>query len=275
MNMIRIGMIQMKVEFHEAQKNLLHADKLVAQAAAEGAQLCILPECMDLGWGTPQARQLAQPIPGDISRRLCDIARKHGVWLVSGLTEREGDSICNAALLISDEGEILHKHRKINILTGVEDVYTVGDRIAVTDTPFGKIGISICADNSVQSLCIGHTLARMGAQMLLSPCAWAVRPDRDVVAEPYGNEWHVPYGELSGTYGIPVIGVSNVGEIPMGTWAGWKAIGNSIAYGADGKPLAVLPYGENAECVRIIDVEIRKPALCGTALSEYVYNGLK
>ena len=135
----------MRVDFHQPEANLNRAAHLVAQAAADGAQLCILPECMDLGWGTPEALQLAQPLPGAVSQRLCQIARENGVWLVSGLTEKAGDRVYNAAVPISDQGEILLHHRKINVLTGVEDVYAIGDRLAVADTPFGRIGIDICA----------------------------------------------------------------------------------------------------------------------------------
>jgi len=99
----------------------------------------------------------------------------------------------------------------------------------------------------------------------------AVLPDRDPVKEPYGNEWHVPYSHLSSIYHIPVIGVSNVGQVTEGSWKGWKAIGNSIAYGRDGNLLKVLPYGEEAECVEVITVETEKEIMCGTKLSEYVY----
>lgn len=87
------------------------------------------------------------------------IAAENKVFLVAGLTEREQEKIYNTALLISDGGEILYKHRKINVLTGVEDVYAIGDRIGVTETPLGKIGIDICADNSLNSLSIAITLA--------------------------------------------------------------------------------------------------------------------
>ena len=271
--MFTLAMIQMRVDFHQPEANLNRAAHLVAQAAADGAQLCILPECMDLGWGTPEALQLAQPIPGAVSHRLCQIARENGVWLVSGLTEKAGDRVYNAALLISDQGEILLHHRKINVLTGVEDVYAIGDRLAVADTPFGRIGIDICADNAVQSLSVGHTLARMGAQMILSPCAWAVPPQREE-GLPYGQEWHVPYGHLSSLYGIYVVGVSNVGQVTCGSWQGWKAIGNSIAYGPDGKALAVLPYGEDAQCVRLIQLQPKPADQQGTALAERIYQQL-
>jgi predicted amidohydrolase len=271
--MLTLAMIQMQVDFHQPEANLERAAQWVAKAAAEGAQLCILPECMDLGWGTPEAVRLAQPIPGAVSSRLCQIARENRVWLVSGLTEKAGGRVYNAALLISDTGEILLHHRKINVLTGVEDVYAIGDRLSVADTPFGRIGIDICADNAVQSLSVGHTLARMGAQMILSPCAWAVPPQREE-GLPYGQEWHVPYGHLSSLYGIAVVGVSNVGQVPCGSWQGWKAIGNSIAYGPDGKPLAVLPYGEDAQFMRLIRFEPRAAEQQGTALADRVYRQL-
>jgi len=270
MNRLKIAMIQMKVLFDEWEKNLLHAAELVKNASEKGADICILPECLDLGWGNTKAQELAYPIPGKVSDAYCVIAKENHVYIVAGLTEKCGERVYNAALLISDQGEILHKHRKINVLTGVEDVYSIGDRIAVTEPPLGTIGIDICADNLTPSLSIGHTLARMGAQMILSPSAWAVTPDRDVIKEPYGLEWHVPYSELSGINRIPVIGVSNVGQVTDGAWNGWKAIGNSIAYDSDGKLLKVLPYGEDAECVDIVEVSIRKPEHAGTALAQYV-----
>lgn len=71
----------------------------------------------------------------------------------------------------------------------MEDVYAIGDRIGVTETPLGKIGIDICADNSLNSLSIAITLGRMCADMILSPCAWAVKSDYNIETEPYGKEW--------------------------------------------------------------------------------------
>ena len=272
---VKIGMIQLRVEFHQPQKNLERAEQLVAQAVMQGAEICILPECLDLGWATPEAPALAQPIPGDVSNWLCRIAREQKVWLVSGLTERDHDKLYNCALLICPDGKIRAKHRKINILTEVEYMYQVGDRLAVTETPFGKIGISICADNLQPSICLGYSLARMGAQMILSPCAWAVTPDRDPVKDPYGDEWHVPYGTLSSLYRIPIVGVSNVGAMPVGTWAGWSAIGNSIAYDSDGTCAAVLPYGIDAECVRVVEVTVRQPVSIGTELADLVAESSK
>lgn len=267
---VKVAMIQMKVEFSRPEQNLKHAAELVKDAKERGAQICVLPECMDLGWGNTDAPLYAEPIPGKTSEVLCEIAGKQEVYLAAGITEKEEGKLYNTALLISDEGKILFQHRKINVLTGVEDLYCIGDRLGVADTKYGKIAIDICADNAANSLSVGITLGRMGADLLLSPCAWAVKPDRDVVKEPYGEEWHKPYKMLSSTFSIPVIGVSNVGEVEKGSWAGWKAIGNSMAYDSDGTLLTVLPYGEEAECVELIEVHLTKKLLTGTALSEKI-----
>ena len=59
-------MIQMNVLFSEPDKNIQRASELVKSAKAKGAQICVLPECMDLGWGNPDANSLAEPVPGKV-----------------------------------------------------------------------------------------------------------------------------------------------------------------------------------------------------------------
>ena len=140
-------MIQNRVDFDRWEENLDRAAGLVREAAANGAQICVLPECGDLGWGNGNAETLAQPIPGPVSHRLSRMAQENRVMLAAGLTEREGDALYNTALLFSDTGALLLKHRKINILTGVEGLYTPGTSLSCVDTPLGRIGLLICADN--------------------------------------------------------------------------------------------------------------------------------
>ena len=103
---------------------------------------------------------------------------------------------------------------------------------------------------------------------MLSPCAWAVPPD--CARAYYGAEWYGPYARLAKLYQVPTVGVSNVGAVPAGAWAGWSCIGSSIALFPDGVSGATLPYGENAECLRVLDVPLRGEAPCGTALSAEV-----
>jgi aliphatic nitrilase len=71
---------------------------------------------LDLGWAHPSARELAVEIPGPMSEALCRAAAEAGLHVVAGLTERAGSAIHNAAVLIDLGGEILLKHRKINLL---------------------------------------------------------------------------------------------------------------------------------------------------------------
>lgn len=262
---LSVALIQMRVVADDYAANFARADQLIGQALAEKpAQIALLPECMDIGWGNPRARELAEPIPGRYFQALADLAIKHRVWIVSGLTERDGDRTYNSAVMISDAGELVSRHRKINVCYDVTDVYDIGNILAAADTPFGRIGVDICADNFISNLAIGHTLARMGAQIILSPTSWAVSPDHDNAKTPYGSDWTVPYGELSRLYDISIAGVSNVGPVTCGQRTGWSSIGNSMAYGPGGQALVTLPFGEDAECTAVVDLPVKESMAHGT-----------
>lgn len=247
---------QMLVEGGKPRENLRRAQQMIREAASRGCQIIVLPECLDLGWTHPSARESAQPLPGPSSDALCRAAVEAGIYVVAGLTERAGDRLYNAAVLIAPDGQILLRHRKINVLDIAQDLYATGDRLSVAETPLGTIGINICADNFPDSLCLGHAIARMGAQVLLSPSAWAVPADHDQVAEPYGDLWKGAYTTLATLYEMPVVGVSNVGWLSEGPWKGRKCIGCSLAVGGDGRILAEGPYGETAECLTVVDVRL-------------------
>ena len=89
--------------------------------------------------------------------------------------------------------------------------------LEVTDTPFGRVAIPICADNSTASTELGLALGRMGARLQLSPCAWAVTPDHDNTKQPYGRDlWDVAYRLFAEKQRIATVAVSNVGRIDAG-----------------------------------------------------------
>lgn len=253
MNDIKIAMVQMKVIPGEMERNLLHAAELIAQAASAGARLALLPECLDLGWTNPKAAELTEKLSRSALGTLRKAAKKHGIWLVAGLTQRKGGRLYNRAVLISSEGKLVGSHRKISLVPEVEDsLYSRGNRAEVFDTPLGRLAIPVCADNLMPSIAIGEALGLMGAELMLSPCSWAVSEDR--LGEHYGEEWYEPYARLSKRFGMAVIGVSNVGRVSGGAWDGWRVIGNSIAMGRDGQVLKVLPYGPDAEAIETIVV---------------------
>jgi predicted amidohydrolase len=153
----------------------------------------------------------------------------------------------------------------------------VGDRLGVVETALGTLGLAVCADNFGSSLAIGHVLARMGAQVILSPSAWAVGADLDNAREPYGQLWRNSYAELARLYDLTVLGVSNVGRITGGPWQGRKCIGCSLAVGPGGEILAQGPYGQDAEALVEVEIRPRQSVTRGTgfaaALQQRGYQG--
>jgi predicted amidohydrolase len=250
-------MIQMQVAPGAKAANLDHAAELLAQAAAQGAQVAVLPEAMTLGWTHPAAPTLADEIPqGESCARLCAEARRHRLYICSGLVERAGDLVFNAAVLIGPDGELRLHHRKINELLIAHEYYALGDRLGVVRTPLGVFGIMICADGFAQGQVLARSLALMGTDIILSPSAWAVVRDHDNVRESYGQLWRDNYGPVAREFGIWIAGVSNVGPITAGPWAGRKCIGCSLLMGPEGQPALQGPYGEEAEAILYHDLHL-------------------
>lgn len=251
---VRIGLAQHHVEPGDVAGNLARATAMVGDAAGHGAAVVVLPECLDAGWTHPAARDLARPVPGPTTDALAAAARAHGVHVVAGVTERAGDRLHNTAVLLGPDGALLHTHRKVGELDIGRALYTTGDTLAVAQTPFGRTATPVCADLGPDALAVGHSLALLGARLLLSPCAWAVPPEHDDAVSPYGEPWLSTYPELARTHGVAVVGVSNVGPVVGGPWDGWRCIGRSLAVGPDGAVLAHLPYGE--EALAVVDVPV-------------------
>ncbi len=263
----KLGMAQILVEGGSPEENLKRARDAIREAASSGCKIVVLPECLDLGWTHPSAYQLAKPIPGAYSEVLAEEARNSSIYVAAGLTERAGDRIHNAAILIDPDGKIILKHRKINVLGIAQDLYSIGDRLGVVETPLGTIGITICADNFPDSLAFAHSLARMGCNLLLSPSAWAVDANHDNEKEPYGGTWKKSYRALSGLFDLTTVGVSCVGWMTGGAWKGRKCIGSSLAVGPGGEIIAEGPYGVDAEGLIVVEVEPRRFEGRGTDIS--------
>ncbi len=237
---------QMLVEGGHPDANIRRAEEMISKAAREHCDIVVLPECLDLGWTYGDARAQAEPIPGKYADRLIAAAVDCRIPVIAGLTERDHDKIFNAAILISAEGTILAKHCKINELAIGHEIYDLGHSLSVTDTALGAIGLNICADNFPRSQSLGRALGQMGSELLLSPCAWAVDANHDNDAQPYGDLWLESYSKLALEFEMPVIGVSCVGPITSGPWAGRKCCGMSLAMGAGGEVIARGPYDQQA-----------------------------
>jgi len=261
---------QMLVEGGEIEKNLNRAVEMIRNASTNDCQVIVLPECLDAGWTHPSAHEIAEEIPGETSDRLCEAAGDNNIMVIAGLTERDGERIYNSAVLIDENGQILLKYRKINVLKIAQNLYSIGNMLSVAETTLGTIGVDICADNFISSLAIGHVLARMGAHFIFSPSAWAVKADHDNSKEPYGETWLKAYRELCRLYGISIVGVSNVGWITAGPWKGRKVIGCSLAVGPKGEVLAKGPYGSDAEALIVVNLQAQPRDVKGTDYAAYL-----
>ena len=264
---LKIGMGQLLVEGGEPERNLKRAGKMLEDAAEKSCRLVLLPECLDFAWTHPSAKTEAQPIPGPYSDILCKLAKTYNLYLCAGLTERSEDKVYNTAIFISPEGNILLKYRKINVLTVAQDIYSIGETLSVVKTPFGVVGVNICSDNYIDSLDIGHTLARMGAQIILSPSSWTV--DYSIVEGDilYGKKWLKPYQTLAVAHDLVVISATAVGVIVGGVYEGKKMVGCSLAVNKDGI-VAEGKYNEFTGQLVIADITIPPPRVLGTAIGE-------
>lgn len=253
-------MIQLLVEGGEPERNIERAIKFIRDAHANGCELAILPETLDFAWTHPSALTEAQPIPGKFSDIFSVLAAELKIWLCLGLTEKRSDKNYNTAIVINHEGELVLKYSKINLLEVEFPFYEIGNKLEVINSPFGKIGVNICADNYMESgLHCAHMLARMGAELILSPSSWTV--DHSITEEmnPYHEKWVKPLLCIAKTYNVPFISVTSIGYIVGGPYEGKKMVGCSLAVNETGI-LAQGEFNEFASDLKIVEINI-KPQL--------------
>jgi predicted amidohydrolase len=254
---MKLALAQIRVDGGRVDANLVRAERMIDEAAAAGAQIIVLPEALDCGWTHPSARGQSGAIPGGRAfERLRSAARLKRIFVCAGLIERAGELIFNSAVLFSAHGELLVHHRKIFEIDNAHDIYARGDRLTAVPTPLGTIGVMVCADAIAPNQSIARTLGLMGAQLILSPCAWAVPPDHDNESDPYGKLWRDSYGPVAREFRLWIAAASNVGALATGPWAGRKCIGCSMVMAPNGSPTIQGPYGENAEALLFANVVV-------------------
>lgn len=171
---VRVAGIVLKWVAADKPRNFERLCPMVREAARQGARIVITTECFLDGYAIrdksiPQDEWLAlgEPIPdGDYCRRLRGLAAECRIWLVAGMLERAGERTHNAAVLIAPDGRLVGKYRKHDL--GHElPRNTPGTEYPVFETPFGKVGLMICADRRNPELV--RRLAANGAEILLCP----------------------------------------------------------------------------------------------------------
>ncbi|MCA9130390.1 MAG: carbon-nitrogen hydrolase family protein [Planctomycetales bacterium] len=261
----QVALVQMLVTGGAREENLRRAEKAIAEAARCGSQLALLPETLDLGWTHPSTFELAEPIPGGQPfARLSQAAARHGIYVCAGLTERDQEFRYNSAVLIDPTGNLLLKHRKLNELEIGHACYHQGDRLNVARTSLGTLGVMICADGYACGQVLSRSLCYMGADMILSPSAWARPASHDNTADPYGQVWREAYCPVARDFNVWFASASCVGPMTAGPWSGRNCIGCSMVVDEMGQIVLQGPYGPEAEAILYTEVHLKKRPARGT-----------
>jgi predicted amidohydrolase len=186
--------------------NLGAVRTLTAQAASEGAQLVVLPECFAfLGRGEGDKLAIAERLdaeaeplgsvtrgahdpPGPILGALRELATRHGVWMIGGgmpeVVPGDARRTYNTAVVIDPQGRLVSCYRKIHLFDvdipggatlRESDATAAGDSVVVVDIAGAPVGLSICYDVRFPELYRRLVMDRgadRGAEILLVPAAF-------------------------------------------------------------------------------------------------------
>ena len=158
---------------------LERATPLVARAAAEGAQLVLLPELMATHYVfTADMWDSAEPDQGPTVRWLRDTAQGLGIWLGTSYLQASGDDFFNTFVLAGPSGEEAGRVRKQTPAMYEPCFFRGEPGPHLIDTELGRIGVGICNDNHRSYM--PALLQQGGADLLLMPHCWPLptRPAR-------------------------------------------------------------------------------------------------
>ena len=172
-----VGVAQIEPRFGETERNLELSLGQLEQAAADGCELLVLPECALTGYvcSTPEeAADRALAVPGDEVAALEAACARLGMHVVCGLIERDGDHIRNCAVLVGPAG-LVGRYWKTHLpYLGVDRFVTPGDGpFEPFETPLGKIGLQICYDLRFPEVTRALALAR--TEIVAHPTNWPVQ----------------------------------------------------------------------------------------------------
>jgi len=177
----------------QIKANIMEATRLIREAAQKGAQMAVLPECFAL-----MAMHESENIDfaeeqgeGYIQNAIKQCAIDNKVWIVAGsipLKSVYSEKVSAASLMFNDKGEIVARYNKIHLFDvdiegGTDgnkkskgehyresDTFEAGKDVVVVDSPFGKIGMSICYDLRFPMLY--REMVKQGAEIFLIPSAF-------------------------------------------------------------------------------------------------------
>ncbi|MGB9992394.1 carbon-nitrogen hydrolase family protein [Massilia sp. SM-13] len=156
--MSTVAAVQM-VSTPNVDENIATARRLVAQAAATGAKLVLLPEYWPI-MGMSDSDKVAKAEPlgrGPIQDFMAQAAREHGIWLLGGtlpLASDDAEKVINTTLVYDPKGRHVGRYDKIHLFgftKGTESynesrTIVPGRNVGTVETAVGKVGMSVCYD---------------------------------------------------------------------------------------------------------------------------------
>src|SRR5262245_29759081 len=168
----RAAAAQTLARLGDVEHNIALATDLVNEAVRQGAELVVLPECMNTGYlfDSPEhCRALAEQVPdGPFVAAMAALARRHGIYIASGITEwdPQRQRLFNTGIMLDRKGEVAVHYHKQFLATHDQNWFAFGERgCPVVDTDLGRIGLLICFDGRIPE--IARSLALQGAEVLV------------------------------------------------------------------------------------------------------------
>lgn len=215
MRNVTVAAIQMSIP-ETPEKSVEKAEKLVREAAAEGANVILLPELFE-NWYFCQERRydsykLALPLEENPAvRRFQTVAKELSVVLPISFYEQDGNVLYNSVAMIDADGSVMGVYRKTHIpddhFYQEKFYFTPGDTgFKVWDTRFGKIGVGICWDQWFPEA--ARCMALDGAELLFYPTAIGSEPVLECDSMPH---WQRCMQGHAAANLVPVIAANRIG----------------------------------------------------------------
>ncbi|WP_206343776.1 carbon-nitrogen hydrolase family protein [Streptomyces mesophilus] len=213
---LRTALLQNSGTPGDVQANLALLAETAERAAAVGAGLLICPEMFLTGYAIgDDVSRLAEPADGPSAQAIAATAARHGLAIVYGYPERDGEHVYNAARLVGPDGSALADYRKTHLFGGFEQQhFTAGDQTVVQAELGGlRVGIMICYDVEFPENVRAHALA--GTDLLLVPTAqmhpFQFVAESLVPVRAFENQMYVAYVNRAGAEGeFEFVGLSTL-----------------------------------------------------------------
>ncbi len=171
---VRLATVQFMPTGRSPRQNCEEYAPMIAEAAKQKADLIVLGETVPYVRTKLKPAECAEPIPGPTTDYFGDLAKRNAIHVALSLYERDGHLVYNTAVLLSPEGSLLGKYRKVCLPHGeVEKGVAPGADYPVFDTKFGKVGLMICYDGFYPE--VARALTANGAEVIAWP-VWGCDP---------------------------------------------------------------------------------------------------